>query len=414
MRKGSGRRGFTIVELVVVIVVIAILSAVMIPTFANVIRHAREATDKQTIKVLNKMLAVGELEAEDIKRYKLRNEEWEIAYSYNSNETVIVDKSGKIMAASKEESVGTDMGEEYVLASEIGKASGGNNKPDENNESDNPNEGDWRNATRVESDLSNLSEQIKGKKELYICDNVASIPQSCFFGNENLERVYIGEGIKEISASAFEGCAKLREVYMAGEGIEIGADAFYGCSALEKINLCKVRRIGQRAFVNCSKLTDIELKSLISMDTYAFKGSGVKEMELPESLQTMYNNTFAYCELKKLTIKSGVEVQETSGNGVDFTVKELVIGGEEGIAVSESLWIYISNVIVQSKETLIKVTVKNISVGESLLNIKPFLKLSKDAQIIIADKESYISILGGRSESAVFGCNESNIIKQWM
>ena len=38
--KRNNKKGFTIVELVVVIAVIAILSAVLIPTFAGVIRKA--------------------------------------------------------------------------------------------------------------------------------------------------------------------------------------------------------------------------------------------------------------------------------------------------------------------------------------------------------------------------------------
>ena len=43
------KKGFTIVELVIVIGVIAILSAVLIPTFANLSSKAKEATAQQEV-----------------------------------------------------------------------------------------------------------------------------------------------------------------------------------------------------------------------------------------------------------------------------------------------------------------------------------------------------------------------------
>ena len=56
MRK-STKKGFTIVELVIVIAVIAILAAVLIPTFTGIIRKARESTDIQLIRNLNTAVA---------------------------------------------------------------------------------------------------------------------------------------------------------------------------------------------------------------------------------------------------------------------------------------------------------------------------------------------------------------------
>lgn len=43
------KKGFTLVELVIVIAVIAILSAVLIPTFGNVISNAKEAAAKEEV-----------------------------------------------------------------------------------------------------------------------------------------------------------------------------------------------------------------------------------------------------------------------------------------------------------------------------------------------------------------------------
>jgi prepilin-type N-terminal cleavage/methylation domain-containing protein len=49
MRKNN-RKGFTIVELVIVIAVIAILSAVLIPTFAGVTNKAKESAALQEVR----------------------------------------------------------------------------------------------------------------------------------------------------------------------------------------------------------------------------------------------------------------------------------------------------------------------------------------------------------------------------
>lgn len=48
--KRNNKKGFTIVELVIVIVVIAILAAVLIPTFSNVIEKAQKSANLQQAK----------------------------------------------------------------------------------------------------------------------------------------------------------------------------------------------------------------------------------------------------------------------------------------------------------------------------------------------------------------------------
>lgn len=48
--KRNNKKGFTIVELVIVIAVIAILSAVMIPTFSGVVGKAEAAADRQNAR----------------------------------------------------------------------------------------------------------------------------------------------------------------------------------------------------------------------------------------------------------------------------------------------------------------------------------------------------------------------------
>ena len=56
--KKLNRKGFTIVELVVVVAIIAILAATLIPTFVGLVKKANESKDTQLIKNLNTALAV--------------------------------------------------------------------------------------------------------------------------------------------------------------------------------------------------------------------------------------------------------------------------------------------------------------------------------------------------------------------
>ena len=65
MTRGSrAKRGFTITELVVVIGIIAILAAVLIPTFANIIQRSRESADTQNVEHMNTALYAYEVSNE--------------------------------------------------------------------------------------------------------------------------------------------------------------------------------------------------------------------------------------------------------------------------------------------------------------------------------------------------------------
>lgn len=56
--KKHNQKGFTIVELVIVIAVIAILAAVLIPTFSNIVKKANLSNDQSMIRQMNTTLAI--------------------------------------------------------------------------------------------------------------------------------------------------------------------------------------------------------------------------------------------------------------------------------------------------------------------------------------------------------------------
>lgn len=61
MRK-TNKKGFTVVELVIVIAIIAVLAAVLIPTFAGVIKTARLSADKKAVQEMTSALSVATAE----------------------------------------------------------------------------------------------------------------------------------------------------------------------------------------------------------------------------------------------------------------------------------------------------------------------------------------------------------------
>ena len=63
--KNVNKRGFTLVELVIVIAVVAILVAVLIPTFGNLINKANMSSDQVALRDMNNILAMMDVEIDN-------------------------------------------------------------------------------------------------------------------------------------------------------------------------------------------------------------------------------------------------------------------------------------------------------------------------------------------------------------
>lgn len=81
MRK-TNRKGFTIVELVIVIAVIAILAAVLIPTFASIVSKANESNIQQVLSAARKVVVAENAADSDF-------DEAKIYYAYKKGDDAV-------------------------------------------------------------------------------------------------------------------------------------------------------------------------------------------------------------------------------------------------------------------------------------------------------------------------------------
>lgn len=72
MMKRNTEKGFTVVELVIVVAVIAILAAVLVPTFSKVVRNAKVSKDVSLCKNPISLLLCGRQRTEDRRLLPMR------------------------------------------------------------------------------------------------------------------------------------------------------------------------------------------------------------------------------------------------------------------------------------------------------------------------------------------------------
>ena len=149
MKKQNKKRGFTILELTIVVSVIAILSAVLIPVFSGVIKNANLSADKAAVRSLNTIVAESETELEtpeqviafldgkgyDLSSYKPASKEYTFVWSAEEDMIMIYSETAKQIvfpAAYAGKAVNfvtlvTDEGETAVEAATVADLTAGGN-----------------------------------------------------------------------------------------------------------------------------------------------------------------------------------------------------------------------------------------------------------------------------------------------
>lgn len=117
--KKHNQKGFTIVELVIVIAVIAILAAVLIPTFSNLVKKANLSNDQQNVRNMNTALAVEVIpdskfatagdainglyrEGWNAGKLETYSKGFHYAYSLENNRMYLLDETGTVVYPEEE------------------------------------------------------------------------------------------------------------------------------------------------------------------------------------------------------------------------------------------------------------------------------------------------------------------------
>ena len=64
-RRGIARRGFTLVEILIVVIILGILAAIVIPQFTNASQNARESSLQSTLQTLRSQIQLYKLQHGD-------------------------------------------------------------------------------------------------------------------------------------------------------------------------------------------------------------------------------------------------------------------------------------------------------------------------------------------------------------
>ena len=138
--------------------------------------------------------------------------------------------------------------------------------------------------------------------DVIIGDQITSISSGAFKDCTNLENVFIGSSVKIIGGGsysqngAFSGCTSLSSVNIPDSVEEIHGYAFYGCKSLTAISLGQnCVSINAHAFFECSRLASIDLKNVQTIGNSAFYSSGLKTVDVPDSVTSLGTEAFYGC-----------------------------------------------------------------------------------------------------------------------
>ena len=143
-----------------------------------------------------------------------------------------------------------------------------------------------------------------------IPDGITKIPDICFYGCAEMEKLTLPKGLKVIGSYAFYGCKDLKDISIPDGVTDIGDYAFSYCDALKDINIPNsVTDIGDYAFDECKALTSITiLDGVTDIGKYAFAlCEALTSITIPNSVTSIGERAFTFCKaLTSITIPSNV------------------------------------------------------------------------------------------------------------
>lgn len=139
------------------------------------------------------------------------------------------------------------------------------------------------------------------------------------------DRKYIiPSGVEVIGKGAFYNNPYLSDITFPRELRSIEKDAFNGCDQIESIDLKdNLIDIGSCAFQNCDKLTSVHFSSVVNIGKYAFCGTKIRNLVLPEGLLSIDEYAFEYTELRYVVLPSSVNYIDSRAFLSDIFVPDL-------------------------------------------------------------------------------------------
>lgn len=132
---------------------------------------------------------------------------------------------------------------------------------------------------------------------------VTKIRERAFMDHKNLKEIDLGKNIKVIGRLAFLNCKKLEKIDLSFIE-DIGRNAFENCISLKEVEL-SLKDILGGTFMGCTQLENVWLTNTISIGSYAFSLTGIKEITIPRSCSLVGDEAFYGCfNLAKITVKS--------------------------------------------------------------------------------------------------------------
>lgn len=339
--KMGRKRAFTVIELVIVIAVIAVLAAVLIPTFSSIIKQANDATAKNQLRDIQIKLEI-ELSKENKYAYTdqyggetviHRNTDGRLWAEYNGeqiplstalNICPILYEYGSF-AEQDQDLIYTikNGGAKIIWYGIVGERPDIQNNPPEIVEPIYP-EKDAEASEGLEfvyiqssdeyhvSGIGDCTDTEIIIPKYYKGKLVCGIGAYAFEHNQNITSVTIPETVGVIGVGAFSYCQSLGSVTMpeSVNKLTLGPGAFSNCINLESINLPDgITKICGRIFYDCRSLKEVNIpKSVIEIEASAFEQCrSITSIVIPEGVEKIELQTFILCSsLEELTIPASV------------------------------------------------------------------------------------------------------------
>lgn len=320
MKRGDGKRGgkqtcgVVLYDVLVAITVIAILSAVLIPSFIGVIEYARENEARQSCQLtVKEMLSVG-YSGEELSDYVFQKSGYAFRFLDGKlKETECVNSEGGYFPV-------TDSG--YAWSAEVYRSLPicGHDcemKYVEQIEAQCEKSGSasyWYctecgTCYREENGKEILSEEERllgalghDWDEKGVCRRCGNLSPEDPVGTAGLSVILVSDGVEKFCCISGMGSAKgaIVSIPSRKQGIavkEIATGAFKTKEIVEVRIPSSVNRIGKNAFLNCSVLKEVSFgEGLQEIGETAFSGClSLEVIVLPGSLEKIGDGAFAFC-----------------------------------------------------------------------------------------------------------------------